>query len=333
MGKKISLAHGSGGQLTRELVENIFVPKFRNDALSRLSDSAELDFAGGRLFFTTDSFVIKPLEFPGGDIGKLAVCGTVNDLAVAGARPLWISCGLIIEETFDIDRLEQLVSSIAATAAAAGVSVVCGDTKVVERGGADGLFINTAGIGAALAGYRAGSVGPGDVILVSGTIGDHEAAVFRVREQLGRKLDISSDCAPLNGLVEAMIAAAPSIRVMRDPTRGGVGAVLNELAGGTGCSFNINEEAIPIRDEVRGMCELVGFEPIYLANEGKIVCIAPAEAAGELLAAMRAHPLGRNAAIIGQVLADRRERVFMQSPYGGCRIISMPAGTQLPRIC
>jgi len=314
-------------------VEGLFVPRFRNDALSMLGDSAELKHDGGRLFFTTDSFVIKPLEFPGGDIGKLAVCGTVNDLAVSGARPLWISCGMIIEEGLDLTVLVRIADSIAAAATLAGVSVVCGDTKVVEHGGADGLFINTAGIGASLDGFQRSAVRPGDKILVSGTIGDHEAAVFRVREGLGRKLDVASDCAPLGGLVAAMVAAAPSIRMMRDPTRGGVGAVLNELVEGTGCSFSIIEEAMPVRNEVRGMCELVGFEAIYLANEGKLVCFAPAEATPALLAAMRAHPLGRDAAVIGEVVADSRERVYLQSPWGGSRIIAMPAGIQLPRIC
>ena len=333
MERKISLAHGSGGQLTRELVEGIFVPQFKNDALSKLTDSADLPFAGSRLMFTTDSFVIKPLEFPGGDIGKLSVCGTVNDLAVSGARPLWISCGLIIEEGFAVDRLEAIVGSIARTASDAGVSVVCGDTKVVEHGGADGLFINTAGIGVPIGDFRAGRIQPGDRILVSGTIGDHEAAIFRVRENLGRKMSLASDCAPLHGLVQRMIAAARLIRVMRDPTRGGVGAVLNELVSGTACSFTIEEDAIPIRPEVRGICELVGFDPMYLANEGKLVCIVGEGEADALLAAMRSDPLGGDAAIIGEVIAEPKERVYLQSRFGGARIVSMPSGVQLPRIC
>ena len=347
MERKITLAHGSGGQLTRELVEHVFVPKLKNDILSRLTDAAELAVSGSRLMFTTDSFVIKPLEFPGGDIGKLSVCGTVNDLAVSGARPLWISCAMIIEEGFPFERLERIVDSIARTAADAGVAVVCGDTKVVEcgasgmgrpdklgpAGGADGLFISTAGIGVPIGDYHAASIQPGDKILVSGTIGDHEAAIFRVRENLGRRMELASDCAPLHGLVERMLADAAGVRVMRDPTRGGVGAVLNELVTGTACSFTIEDDLIPIRDEVRGICELVGFDPMYLANEGKLVCFVAANQAQALLQAMRSHPLGANAAIIGEVIADSRERVYLQSRFGGSRIVTMPTGVQLPRIC
>ena len=333
MEKKISLAHGSGGQLTRELIETVFVTKFKNDTLSQLTDAADLQLGGARLLFTTDSFVIKPLEFPGGDIGKLSVCGTINDLAVSGAQPLWISCGLIIEEGLAIALLESIISSIAASAADAGVSVVCGDTKVVEHGSADGLFINTAGIGVPIGDYRLGKLRPGDSIIVSGTIGDHEAAIFQVRENLGRKMNLASDCAPLHDLVRKMLEAAPAIRVMRDPTRGGVGAVLNELAAGTACSFSIDEDCVPIRQEVRGICELVGFDPIYLANEGKLVCIVAADDARAVLAAMRAHPLGKDAAVIGEVIADPRERVYLRSAFGGSRIVTMPTGVQLPRIC
>ena len=333
MEQQISLAHGSGGQLTRELVEHVFVPKLKNDILSRLTDAAELAVPGSRLMFTTDSFVIKPLEFPGGDIGKLSVCGTINDLAVSGARPMWISCGLIIEEGFSFERLGRIVDSIARTTADAGVAVVCGDTKVVEHGSADGLFINTAGIGVPIRDYRSAPIQPGDKILVSGTIGDHEAAIFRVRENLGRRMELASDCAALHGLVETMLAAAPGIRVMRDPTRGGIGAVLNELATGTACSFTIEDDLIPMCDEVRGICELVGFDPMYLANEGKLVCFVPAKQAESLLQAMRSHPLGANAAIIGEAVADSRERVYLQSRFGGSRIVIMPTGVQLPRIC
>ena len=333
MEKRITLAHGSGGQLTRELVEHVFVPKLKNDILSRLADAADLAIAGQRLMFTTDSFVIKPLEFPGGDIGKLSVCGTINDLAVSGARPLWISCGMIIEEGFPFERLERIVDSVARAANDAGVAVVCGDTKVVEHGGADGLFINTAGIGVPIGGYCPAPIQPGDKIVVSGTIGDHEAAIFRVRENLARRMELASDCAPLHGLVERMLSAAPGIRVMRDPTRGGVGAVLNELVAGTGCSFTIEDDLIPMRDEVRGICELVGFDPMYLANEGKLVCFVPEGQAQAALQAMQSHPFGAHAAIIGEVAADSRERVYLQSRFGSSRIVAMPTGVQLPRIC
>ena len=333
MEQQISLAHGSGGKLTRDLIENTLVPRLNNPALAHLADAADLQFDGDRLLFTTDSFVIRPLEFPGGDIGKLAVCGTVNDLAVSGARPLWLSCGLIIEEAFPMDRLERIIDSLAQAAAEAGVSVVCGDTKVVESGSADGLFINTAGIGIPMDDFSPSAIQPGDKVLVSGTIGDHEAAVFRAREELGRNLPLDSDCASLHDLVATMIGAAGSIRVMRDPTRGGVGAVLNELAAGTACSISVEEDALPIKREVLGMCELVGFDPIYLANEGKLVCIVGADEADVLLAAMRAHPLGEAAAIIGDVTADRHERIYLRTAFGGSRVISLPTGVQLPRIC
>jgi len=334
LGKNITLAHGSGGKLTRDLIEGVLLPKFRNAALEPLGDAASLPFDGERLHFTTDSFVVKPLEFPGGDIGKLAVCGTINDLAVSGARPLWLSCGLIIEENLPLELLERILDSIAKTASEAGVSVVCGDTKVVERGGADGLFINTAGIGAPLENFRQSAIQPGDKVIVNGTIGDHEAAIFRAREKLGRQMVLNSDCAPLHELVASMVdAAGGGVRVMRDPTRGGVGAVLNELANGSKCSFTIQEDDIPIRNEVRGICELVGFDVMYLANEGKVVCVVSDGAAGAVLDAMRAHPLGRDAAIIGELTDDTRERVYLASGFGGRRIVSLPTGGQLPRIC
>jgi len=334
LAKNITLAHGSGGKLARDLIEDVLLPKFRNAALEPLGDAASLPFAGDRLHFTTDSFVVKPLEFPGGDIGKLAVCGTVNDLAVSGARPLWLSCGLIIEENLPIELLERIIDSLAKTAAEAGVSVVCGDTKVVERGGADGVFINTAGIGAPLAKFRQNPIQPGDKVIANGTIGDHEAAIFRAREKLGRQMELNSDCAPLHGLVGAIVdAAAGGVRVMRDPTRGGVGAVLNELAEGSKCSFTVQEDDIPVRNEVRGICELVGFDVMYLANEGKVVCVVSDDAAGAVLDAMRAHPLGVDAAIIGEVTDDTRERVYLASGFGGRRIVSLPTGVQLPRIC
>jgi hydrogenase expression/formation protein HypE len=331
--KAISIAHGSGGQLTRDLIKSVLVPRFRNEILAELADAADLQLDGVRLLFTTDSFVVKPLEFPGGDIGKLAVCGTINDLAVAGARPLWISCGLIIEEAFPMERLERILDSLARTAAEAGVNVVCGDTKVVERGSADGLYINTSGIGAPIDDFRTSTIRPGDKVLVSGTVGDHEAAVFRAREEVGRRLSLESDCSALHELVAAMIASASSIRVMRDPTRGGVGAVLNELVEGTGCGISVEEAAIPIKPEVQGLCELVGFDPLYLASEGRVVCIAARDGSDALLAAMRGHPQGADAAIIGEVVSDPRGRVYLRTGFGGSRIIALPTGVQLPRIC
>jgi hydrogenase expression/formation protein HypE len=330
----ITLAHGSGGRRTRDLIESLMLPRFTHAALAEMGDAAALETGGTRLLFTTDSFVISPLEFPGGDIGKLAVCGTVNDLAVSGGRPLWLSCALIIEENFEIARLERLLDSLAATAKAAGVAVVCGDTKVVERGSADGLFINTAGIGVPIGDFRPTPPRPGDCVLVSGTLGDHEAAIFQAREKLGRDETLRSDCAPLNGLVAAMLAVGGSgVRVMRDATRGGVGTVLNELARGSGCSVRLDEERLPVSPQVRGLCEIVGFDPLYLANEGKLVCIAAPATAPTVLAAMRSHGLGANSAIIGEVVADAKERVYLQTGFGGSRVVSVPEGIQLPRIC
>jgi len=333
MTERITIAHGSGGRQTREFIENSLVPRFGNDALAPLDDAAGIVCNGERLLFTTDSFVVKPLEFPGGDIGKLAVCGTINDLAVSGGRPLWLSCGLIMEESLETAVLERVLDSLAAEAARAGVSVVCGDTKVVERGGADGLFINTAGIGAPLDGFAPSPVRAGDAVLVSGSIGEHEAAVFQAREGVCRHLELESDCAALHELVAAMIEAAPCIHAMRDPTRGGLGAVLNELVGGTGCGILLDEAAVPVSEAVMGVCELAGFDPLYLACEGRLVCIAPADDAARLLATMRAHPLGAGAAVIGQVLDDPAERVRLRTAFGGGRIIPMPSGVQLPRIC
>ena len=333
MNDLITLAHGSGGRRTRDLIEGLLLPRFTHPALAALGDAAALEIGGTPLLFTTDSFVISPLEFPGGDIGRLAVCGTVNDLAVSGARPLWLSCALIIEENFEIARLERLLDSLAATAREAGVAVVCGDTKVVERGSADGLFINTAGIGVPTAGFRPTSPRPGDCVLVSGTIGDHEAAIFQAREQLGRCADLRSDCAPLNGLVAAMLGVGGGVRVMRDATRGGLGTVLNELVRGSACSALLDDERLPVSPQVRGLCEIVGFDPLYLANEGKLLCIAAPAASAALLAAMQSHGLGANSAIIGEIVADPKERVYLRTGFGGSRVVSVPEGVQLPRIC
>jgi len=326
----ITLGHGSGGQLTHDLIERMLLPRFDNPALHPLEDSALLP---GRLAFTTDSFVVSPLFFPGGDIGKLAVCGTVNDLAVAGARPRWISCGLIIEEGFARVDLETILDSMADTAREVGAQIVTGDTKVVEHGSADGLFINTAGVGERYEMYEPSAPRPGDAILVSGPVGDHEAAIFHAREQVARRLHVTSDCAALWPLVEAMMQHAVHIRTMHDPTRGGLATVLCETAQRAGCSFEIDEAAVPVRHEVEGLCELVGFDPLYMACEGRLVAVVAADAAEAILATMRDHPLGEEAATIGRVLDEAKGACYLKTAVGGSRVLRMLAAQQLPRIC
>lgn len=306
------------------------MPRFDSDALRPLGDSALLP---GRLALTTDSFVVSPLFFPGGNIGTLAVCGTVNDLAVAGARPRWLTCGLIIEEGFELQQLEAIADAMAATARAVGVEIVTGDTKVVERGSADGLFINTAGVGERCDGYEPAPSQAGDAVLVSGPVGDHEAAIFQAREQVARKLDIESDCAALWPLVEALLPHGRGIRVMRDPTRGGLATVACELAAQGGQSIELDEAAVPVRPTVRGLCELVGFDPLYMANEGRVVVVAAPDVADGVLHAMQAHPLGAEAAIIGRVLDEPKGRCYLRTAVGGSRVLRMLAAGQLPRIC
>ena len=338
MSDTILLAHGSGGQLSHELVGDIFVRHFTNPILDDLGDSALLDSAvlsGGRLAMTTDSYVVQPIFFPGGDIGKLAVCGTVNDLAVAGARPLYLSAGFILEEGLPLDTLNEIVRSMADTARAAGVEIVAGDTKVVEQGAADKLFINTTGIGALPAGadFSPAHLCPGDLILTNGTIGDHGLAIMMQREGLEFSSSLTSDCAPLNGLIESLLEAVPgAVRCMRDPTRGGLTTTLNEWAG-SGVGIEIEEAAIPVRDEVRAICEILGLDPLYAANEGKVVVAVSPEAGEKALAALRAHPLGEDAAIIGRVTDDHPGRVVLRTPFGARRVIEMLVGAQLPRIC
>ncbi len=277
--------------------------------------------------------MVSPLVFPGGDIGTLAVCGTVNDLAVAGARPLWLSCGLIIEEGLPGAQLEQIVESMAAAAEAVGAEIVTGDTKVVERGSADGLFINTAGVGKLIAGFEPSGPQPGDAILVSGPVGDHEAAIFQAREQVARRLDIASDCAALWPLVEAMMAHAADIRAMRDPTRGGLATVVCELAERAGQSIELDEAAVPVRKSVQGLCDLVGFDPLYMACEGRLVAVVAEEAAEAVLGAMREHPGGTDAAVIGRVLDEPKGRCYLNTAVGGSRVLRRLAAGQLPRIC
>jgi hydrogenase expression/formation protein HypE len=336
----VLLAHGSGGQLSHELVERVFSRHFDNPILATLNDAALLDALssvdGARLAFTTDSYVISPLFFPGGDIGKLAVCGTVNDLAVVGAQPRYLSAAYILEEGLLMSTLERVVVSMAETARTAGVQIVTGDTKVVDHGAADGLFINTAGVGLVPAGadYAPARLRPGDQILVSGTMGDHGIAVMMEREGLEFSSDLQSDCAPLNGLIGSLLDAVPhAVHCMRDPTRGGLVATLNEWAGAAGVGIVVEESAIPLREQVRGACEILGLDPLYVANEGKVVVAVEDGHAEAALAALRAHPLGREAAIIGQVTADHPRRVVARTPIGAHRILDMLVGEQLPRIC
>ncbi|HHX43672.1 MAG TPA: hydrogenase expression/formation protein HypE [Chloroflexi bacterium] len=342
MSDVILLAHGSGGLLSQELVETIFLPHLGHPD-GPLEDAAEIALAPGRVVMTTDGYVVRPLTFPGGDIGTLAVCGTVNDLAMRGARPLYLTAGFILEEGFPLAELDRLVASMARAAADAGVRVVAGDTKVVERGAADGLFITTAGVGVVPEGVRISAAGarPGDVVLLSGSVGDHGLAILAQREGLGfgpaepGPSPLQSDCAPLHGLVAAMLAAGgASIHALRDPTRGGLATALNELAHASDVTMTIDEAAVPIHDAVRAACDLLGLDPLYAANEGKLIAIAAPEAAEATLAAMRAHPLGAEAAAIGRVHAGREVgRVVVRTPLGTHRLLDALTGEQLPRIC
>lgn len=337
---RVNLAHGSGGKAMRDLIEDVFVSAFDNPLLAPLEDQAlvplaELAAHGDRLAFTTDSYVVDPLFFPGGDIGTLAVSGTVNDLAVSGARPLLLSCGVVIEEGFEVELLRRVAQSMRRAADAAGVRIVTGDTKVVEHGAADKLFINTAGVGVVRAGISMGAhrARPGDAVLVSGTLGDHGTAILIARKQLALDSDIPSDCRPLNGLVEAMLAACPDLRCLRDATRGGVATVLNEFAQASNVGIRLREDAVPLREQVKGACEILGLDPLYLANEGKLVAIVPGEAAARVLAAMRAHADGRDAALIGEVTDTPEGCVILHTGFGGERVVDMLVGEQLPRIC
>ena len=332
---RILLAHGSGGELSHELVASLFVKAFRNPFLDPLDDTAVVKVEGTRLAFTTDSYVVTPLFFPGGDIGKLAVCGTVNDLSMSGARPLFLSAGFIIEEGFSLESLEKIVSSMKGTAGLAGVQIVTGDTKVVNRGGADGIFINTAGIGSIPEGVNiSGSLArPGDRVLLSGSIGDHGVAILSSREGLRFSTALQSDCAPLNGLVAGMLETSLKIRCLRDPTRGGLSSTLNELARQSNVGIWVDETRIPIKEEVRGACELLGFDPFILANEGKLVAIVAEEVAEAILKRMKAHPLGRDAALIGEVREEPRGKVLLRTSIGSTRIVDMMVGEPLPRIC
>jgi hydrogenase expression/formation protein HypE len=338
---RIVLGHGGGGMLTAELIQRLFVPAFGNEVLAALEDQATVRFGGDngvkvpRLAFTTDAFVVRPIFFPGGDIGRLAVHGTVNDLAVGGARPLFLSAAFILEEGLPLDDLRRIVASMRAACDEAGVALVTGDTKVVDRGKGDQVFITTSGIGLVPEGRTLSirSARPGDRIVVSGTIGDHGIAIMSVREGIAFETVLESDTAPLTDLVRVMLDACPAIRSMRDPTRGGVSSALNELADASHVGVTLDEAAIPVRDEVRGACEMLGLDPLYVANEGKLIAVVPAEDAERLVAVMRTHPLGRDAAIIGRVVAAHPGMVTLRSLIGGERVVTLLSGEQLPRIC
>jgi hydrogenase expression/formation protein HypE len=336
----VTIAHGGGGKAMRDLIADVFVTAFDNPLLAPLEDQAVVDLAvlarsGDRLAFTTDSYVVSPLFFPGADIGSLAVNGTVNDLAMSGARPLFLSCGVVLEEGFSVESLRRIAQSMRIAADAAGVTIVTGDTKVVERGAADGLFINTAGIGVVPAGISlsAAQAQPGDVVIVNGTIGDHGVAILVARNELQLQSDVQSDCQPLHALVAAMLAVCPGIHCLRDATRGGIATVLNEFAAASQVCIRLEESAIPIREDVRGACEILGLDPLYLANEGKLVAVVPRDRAESVLAAMRMHPAGRAAAIVGEVSETPREAVILATRFGGDRVVDMLVGEQLPRIC
>jgi hydrogenase expression/formation protein HypE len=335
----VTLAHGGGGKAMKDLIDDVFVAAFDNDLLASLEDQARIALPtlaahGDRLAFTTDSFVVDPLFFPGGDIGRLAVCGTVNDLAVGGAVPLYLSCAVIVEEGVSIETLRRVAYSMAEAARSAGVRIVTGDTKVVNKGACDKLFITTSGIGVIRHGVQLGvhRACPGDVVLVNGALGDHGAAILAARGEMALQTTIESDCACLHDLIAALLAKARGLRCLRDATRGGVATVLNEIAEASAVDIEIDEQSVPIREEVRAFCEILGLDPLYLANEGKIVAVLPAEQGDAALAAMRAHPLGERASIIGRVTPGQ-SRVVMRTVLGGRRIVDMLVGEQLPRIC
>jgi hydrogenase expression/formation protein HypE len=338
---QIVLGHGGGGLLTAELIQRLFVPAFGNNVLAALEDQATLSVGGDngvkapRIAFTTDSFVVRPLFFPGGDIGKLAVHGTVNDLAVGGARPLFLSAAFILEEGLPIADLRRIVASMRSACDEAGVALVTGDTKVVDRGKGDKVFITTSGIGLVPEGRSLSirSARPGDRVVISGTIGDHGIAIMSVREGIEFETVLESDTAPLTDLVRIMLDACPSIRAMRDPTRGGVSSAANELAEASRVGVKLDEASIPVRNEVRGACEMLGLDPLYVANEGKLIAVVPDADAERLVATMRTHPLGRNAAVIGQVVAEHPGMVTLRSIVGGERVVTLLSGEQLPRIC
>ena len=331
----MTLAHGSGGKATRALVESLFLEELGNPLLEPLGDSALLELNGSRVAFTTDSYVVKPIVFPGGDIGELAVNGTVNDLAVSGAKPVALSAGFLVEEGFEIAELRRLAASMARAAKAAGVAVATGDTKVVERGKADGLYVNTAGIGLVPTGLELGGerVRPGDRVLLSGTLGDHGMAVMIARGELALEVELESDTAPVHELAASLLELGDAVRWLRDPTRGGLATALNELAEDARLAVALEEAALPLRPEVVGACEILGIDPLYVANEGKLVAVVAPEASEEALERLRGHELGADAAIVGEIRADPEGLVLLDTAFGGSRIVDMLVGDPLPRIC
>jgi len=333
--ERVTMSHGAGGKATRTLVEAVFLDAFRNPLLEPLEDAAALTLDGARVALTTDTYVVSPLFFPGGNIGELAVNGTVNDLAVSGATPLYLTAGFILEEGFPVADLILVTESMRDAAAAAGVSVVTGDTKVVQRGKADGCYINTAGVGVMQHDVSLGvaHAQPGDAIVVSGPIGDHGITIMLARGELDIEADVCSDTAPLNGLAAALLDAVPATRAMRDATRGGVATILNEIAADAGVGVLASEDAIPVRAEVRGACELLGIDPMYVACEGRLVAVVPGDSADSAVKAMRAHPLGADAAVIGQVTDEEPGLVRLKTAFGGTRIVDLLVGDPLPRIC
>ena len=332
---KILLEHGGGGLLSNELISEYFLPGFQNPYLERLEDSAVLTIGNQKFCFTTDSYVVSPVFFPGGNIGSLAVHGTVNDISVCGGKPLYMSCGFILEEGFPFASLQTIIRTMAAAAAEANVKIVTGDTKVVARGAADGIFINTSGIG--IVEYSGAlsvkSIQPDDVIIVNGTIGDHGAAIIQARENLSLSSDLLSDSAPLNGLIAEILNASPNVHCMRDATRGGLGAILAEIAKSAQVRMDIHENSIPLQDNVRGVCEILGFEPLFLANEGKMILFCSKSDAEKILNVMRKHQYGHHAAIIGRVSKAEQGRVVLKTSIGGERLIDLPTGELVPRIC
>ncbi|NUP18670.1 MAG: hydrogenase expression/formation protein HypE [Streptomyces sp.] len=332
---RVVMGHGGGGALSAELVQQIFAPAYGGEALAQMGDAAVLSLGGARLAFSTDSYVVRPLFFPGGSIGDLAVNGTVNDLAMSGARAAYLSCGFILEEGVELATVTRVAEALGAAARTAGVEVATGDTKVVEAGHGDGIYVNTAGIGVVPAGVdlRPQRVVPGDVVIVSGAVGVHGVAIMSVREGLEFGVEIESDCAALGGLVEAMLAVTPDLHVLRDPTRGGLAASLNEIAAASGAGVVIRERDVPVPPAVANACAILGLDPMYIANEGKLVAFVPREHADAVLAAMRAHPLGADSAIIGEAVEAHPGMVVARTGLGGTRVVDLPLGEQLPRIC
>lgn len=338
--RTVTLAHGGGGKAMKDLIDDVFIRAFAGEAGGELEDAACFDLAalmthGDRLAFTSDSFVVSPLIFPGGDIGKLAVCGTVNDLAMSGAIPLYLSCAAIIEEGLPVDDLRAIAATMARTARDAGVAIVTGDTKVVGRGACDRLFLTTSGVGVVPVGRKLAidAARPGDVIIVNGELGQHGATILAARGDMQLETTIVSDCAPLNSLVEALLSSVPTTRLLRDATRGGIATVLNEIAAAGQVSIEITDSAVPIRSDVRSFCEILGLDPLYLANEGRFVAVVPADQADAALAALRAQPHGAGAVVIGRVGDGLAGRVTLRTAFGSLRIVDMLVGEQLPRIC